>query len=72
MSAAVDDTNKNLQGAATMSCDDTIDGGEGTEFDCTLKGKGGKSETVKIKIIKDGIAPVNRKQFESTLQKVAG
>ena len=72
ISAAVDDTNKNLDGAATMTCDDEIDGGEGTKFDCTLKGKGGKTETVQIKIIKDGIAPVDEKAYVSSLQKVAG
>jgi len=72
ISAAVDDTNKNLQGAATLSCDDEIDGGEGTEFDCTLKGKGGKTATVKLKIIKDGIAPVSEKAYVSSLEKVTG
>jgi len=72
ISAAVDDTNKNLQGAATLSCDDEIDGGEGTKFDCTLKGKGGKTETVSIKIIKDGIAPVSEKAYVASLQKVTG
>ena len=62
-------------GAQTESSDatyDEIDGGEGTEFDCTLKGKGGKTETVKIKIIKDGIAPVDEKAYVSSLQKVTG
>ncbi len=73
ISAAVDDTNKNLQGAATLDCEDEVDGGEGTEFDCTLKGKkSGESETVKIKIIKNGIAPVNEKAYVASLQKVAG
>ena len=72
ISAAVDDTNKNLQGAATLTCDDEIDGGEGTEFDCTLKGKGGGTETVKIKIIKDGIAPVSEKAYVTSLEKVTG
>ncbi len=73
ISAAVDDTNKNLKGAATLNCDDEIDGGEGTEFDCTLKGaKGGGTETVKIKIIKDGIAPVSEKAYVSSLAKVTG
>jgi len=73
ISAAVDDTNKNLQGAATLKCDDEIDGGEGTEFDCTLKGdKGGATETVKIKIIKDGIAPVSEKAYVASLEKVTG
>jgi hypothetical protein len=73
ISAAVDDTNKNLQGAATLDCADEIDGGEGTEFDCTLKGKeSGKTETVKLKIEKDGIAPVKEKDYVTALQKVAG
>ena len=72
ISAAVDDTNKNLDGTATMACDDEIDGGEGTKFDCTLKGKGGKTETVQIKIIKDGIAPVSEKAYVASLEKVTG
>ncbi len=73
ISAAVDDTNKNLQGAAKLDCADEIDGGEGTEFDCTLKGtKSGKTETVNLKIEKDGIAPVSEKDYVAALQKVAG
>ena len=73
ISAAVDDTNKNLQGAAKLDCADEIDGGEGTEFDCTLKGtKSGKTEKVNLKIEKNGIAPVNEKDYVAALQKVAG
>ncbi|HEX5909752.1 MAG TPA: hypothetical protein VFY44_04610 [Thermoleophilaceae bacterium] len=73
ISAAVDDTNKNLQGAAKLDCADEIDGGEGTKFDCTLKGtKSGKTETVNLKIEKDGIAPVDEKDYVAALQKVAG
>ena len=72
ITAAVDDTNKNLQGAATIDCPDEVDGGEGTKFDCTLKGKGGKTATVQIKIIKDGIAPVSEKSYVTSLEKVSG
>jgi hypothetical protein len=73
ISAAVDDTNKNLQGAAKLDCADEIDGGEGTKFDCTIKGtKSGKTEKVNLKIEKNGIAPVSEKDYVAALQKVAG
>ena len=73
ISAAVADTNKNLQGAAKLTCPKEIDGGEGTEFECTLKGsKSGKTATVNLKVGKDSIAPVSEKEYVGTLEKVTG
>jgi hypothetical protein len=72
ITAAVDDTNKNLAPDATIDCPDTVDGGEGTEFDCTLKGsKSGKTKTVKVKVIKDGIAPVSQADYEAAVAEVS-
>ena len=73
ISAAVDDTNKNLDGAATMACDDEIDGGEGTKFDCTLKGtEGGKTETVQIKIYQGRHRPGRREGLRQLLAPEGG
>lgn len=72
ISAAVDDTNKNLQGAATLDCPKEVDGGEGTKFDCTVKGKGGKTAKVNLKVGKDSIEPVSQKEYEAAVTKVAG
>ncbi len=72
ISAAVDDTNKTLDGAATLSCPKEIDGGEGTKFDCKLKGKAGETATVNLKVGKDSIAPVSEKEYVSALGKVTG
>ena len=72
ITAAVKDTNNTLDGAATLKCPDEVDGGEGTKFDCTLTGKGGKSAEVQLKLGKDSIAPVSEKKYVSTLESVTG
>jgi hypothetical protein len=56
VSGGVDAINKELatQGAQ-LDCPKEVDGGEGAEFDCDLKGtQTGKSAKVKMKIVKQG------------------
>jgi hypothetical protein len=71
ITAAVADSNKTYKGEASFDCPDKVDGGQGTKFDCTLKGtKSGKSAPIKLKLTKDGIAPLSQKQLADTLQRV--
>ncbi|MEA2467859.1 MAG: hypothetical protein QOJ57_1985 [Thermoleophilaceae bacterium] len=74
ITAAVDDTNKSLaQQGASISCPDQVDGGDGTEFECTLKGtETGKTAPVKIKIQKDSLAPVSDADYGAALARVTG
>jgi hypothetical protein len=74
ISAAVDDTNNSLkQDNVTIDCPDEVDGGEGTKFECTLKGtKSGKTEKIEAKVIKDGIAPVDQAGYEEAVARVSG
>jgi hypothetical protein len=74
ISAAVDDTNTKLaQDGASIDCPNTVDGGEGTEVECTLKGTdSGKTEKVKIKIGKDAIMPANDADYQAALARVLG
>ena len=72
ITAAVDDTNKTLKpDGASIDCPDTVDGGKGTKFDCTVEGaESGKSEKIQLKVIKDGIAPVSEEKYVAALQSV--
>lgn len=78
VSAGVGELNKQLsaQGAA-LDCPKEIDGGEGAEFECTLKGtEGGKESKVKLKVVKENgdlaVDIADQAQFQSALQSIAG
>jgi hypothetical protein len=80
VSGGVTDLNKQLtdQGlAAELDCPKEIDGGEGTEFECTLKGTdSGTEEKVDLKVQKEGdklvVNVADQAKFDASLQKVAG
>jgi hypothetical protein len=76
VSAGTADFNKELaQEGSKLDCPKQVDGGEGTEFECTLTGKGG-SEKVKLKVVKqDGdlaVDTADQAAFDTARQKVAG
>ena len=57
VSGGVDKLNQTLAaGNVELDCPKTVDGGEGTTFDCTVKSKqgGGKEAKVKLKVVKQG------------------
>ena len=77
VTAGTEDFNQELQPQGiTMECPKEVDGGEGTEFDCTLKGKGGESKTVKLKVVKDGDAlavdVADRAGFDAAVKQLSG
>jgi hypothetical protein len=78
VSAGVEDFNRDLAGdGLALECPKEVDGGEGTEFDCTLKGtRNGKSAPVKLKVAKEEgdlvIDAADQKAFETAKQEVAG
>jgi hypothetical protein len=74
ISAAVEDTNKDLQQlGVTIDCPDTVDGGTGTEFECTLKGgETGTEKTIKLKTGEDSIEPISQEEYEAAVNEVAG
>jgi len=78
VSAGVEDFNKDLAGEGlALDCPKEVKGGEGTEFDCTLKGtRNGKSVPVKLKVAKEEgdlvIDAADQKAFETARQEVAG
>jgi len=55
VSQGVSAVNKELAAqGVSIDCPDEVDGGEGTEFDCTAKGtQTGKSAAIKMKIVKE-------------------
>ena len=80
VSGGVDNLNKRLkdQGlAASLDCPKEVDGGEGTDFECTLKSDDGSvSEKVQMEIQKENDDLVvdvrDQKAWEQALQKVGG
>ena len=77
VSAGTDDFNKELAAeGASLDCPKEVDGGEGTEFECTLKGESGKTSKVKLKVVKqDGdlaVDIVDQAAFDNSRQEVAG
>jgi hypothetical protein len=76
VSAGTADFNKELaQEGSKLDCPKEVDGGEGTEFECTLTGKGGE-EKVKLKVVKQGgdlaVDTADQAAFDTARQKVAG
>ena len=78
VSGGVKDLNNDLKGqGAELDCPKEVDGGEGTEFECTLKAtEGDTSEKVDLKVDKEGddlvVNVVDRAKFDAALQKVTG
>jgi hypothetical protein len=78
VSAGVEDFNKTLEpNGLTLDCPKEIKGGEGTEFDCTLRGtRNGKSAPVKLKVAKEEgdlvIDAADQKAFDLARTAVAG
>ena len=77
VSAGTEDFNRELQPQGiTMECPKEVDGGENTQFECTLKGKGGQSKKVQLKVVKDGedlaVDVANKAEFDSAVQELAG
>jgi hypothetical protein len=77
VSAGVADFNKQLATDGLMlDCPKEIEGGEGTTFDCTLKGKNGKSAPVKLKVTKENgdlvVDVADQAAFDQVRQEVAG
>jgi Domain of unknown function (DUF4333) len=78
VSKGVEDFNRNLEAnGLTLECPKEIKGGEGTEFDCTLKGtRNGKSAPVKLKVAKEEgdlvIDAADQKAFDVARQEVSG
>lgn len=78
VSAGIDKLNSQIlsQQGAELDCPDEIDGGEGTEFDCTMKAlEGDASAPVKMKVVKeDGELAVDiadEAQFDKALAEVS-
>jgi hypothetical protein len=78
VSAGVDDFNKELapEGLA-LDCPKEIKGGEGTVFQCTLKGtRNGKSAPVQLKVAKESgdlvVDAANQAEFDRLRAEVAG
>jgi hypothetical protein len=78
VSAGVDDFNKELASdALVLDCPKEIAGGEGTVFQCTLRGtKNGKSAPVQLKVAKENgdlvVDVADQAAFDQTRQEVAG
>lgn len=75
--ADLNNTLKNEGRAAELDCPKEVDGGEGTEFECTLKAtEGNASEKVKLEVQKEGdelvVGPKDIKAFDRVVTKVAG
>jgi hypothetical protein len=56
VSGGVAEANRQLgQQGVRLDCPKKVDGGEGTEFDCTMRGiQTGKSTKIKLKVRKEG------------------
>jgi len=78
ISKGVEDFNRTLEpNGLTLECPKEVSGGEGTKFDCTLRGtRNGKSTTVQLKIGKEEgdlvIDAADQKAFDTARQEVAG
>jgi len=73
VSKPVEDLNATLKAAkVTLNCPKEVDGGEGTDFECTFKGpKGEQKTTLTIKKVGDQLTVDGKdpKQFQGALQK---
>jgi hypothetical protein len=72
----INDTILSAQGAA-LDCPKEIDGGEGTEFECTMKSTAGdQTAKVNMKVVKQGdnlaVDVADQAAFQEALQTVAG
>ena len=71
------DFNKELapQGSK-LDCPEKVTGGEGTVFDCTLKGKSGKETTVQFKVVKQNgdlaVQAADQQAYDTARQQVQG
>ena len=77
VSKGVDELNQSFgQSGVSIDCPKTVDGGEGTKFDCDLKGKGGKTQKVQLKVVKQGgdlaVDIADQADFQKKLAQVAG
>lgn len=77
VSAGVDDLNGQLKPqGVSLECPNEVTGGEGTQFDCTMKGRGGQSKSVQLKVAKEGddlvVDIVNQAEFDAARKQVAG
>ena len=78
ISKGIDDFNRTLEpNGLTLECPKEVKGGEGTEFNCTLKGtRNDKSAPVTLKIGKEEgdlvIDAADQKAFDTARQEVAG
>jgi hypothetical protein len=78
ISRGVEDFNRDLAPEGlTLDCPKEVKGGEGTEFDCTLRGtRSGKSAPVKLKIAKEEgdlvLDEADPKAFDVAKQEVRG
>jgi hypothetical protein len=58
-----------------LDCPDSVDGGEGTTFGCTVKGPGG-SQKITMKVVKENgelkVDAENQQAFRAALNKAAG
>ena len=76
VSGGVENLNSQFAGSGvSIDCPKEIEGGEGTEFDCTLKAAG-TSEKVKLKVVKEEgelkVGAANQAEFDKAVEKVAG
>jgi hypothetical protein len=80
VSGGVDNLNERLtqQGIpAKLDCPKEVDGGEGTDFECTLKAnQGGKEQKIQMEVQKEGgdlvVDVKDQRAFEKALAAVAG
>jgi hypothetical protein len=78
VSGGVADLNQDLeQNGLTLECPKEIQGGEGTVFECTLRGtRNGKSTPVQLKIGKEEgdlvVTPADQKAYDMARQEVSG
>jgi hypothetical protein len=77
VSAGTEDFNQELKAdGLSLECPKEVSGGEGTQFDCTMKGPGGKSKTVQLKIVTDqgdlAVDVVNKAEFDASRKELAG
>lgn len=77
VSAGTEDFNKELRPQGlSLDCPKEVDGGEGTEFDCTMNGEGGQSKTVRLKVVEEGgelaVDVANPQEFDATREELGG
>lgn len=77
VSAGTEDFNQELKAdGLSLECPKEVSGGEGTQFECTMKGKGGATKTVQLKIVTDqgdlAVDVVNKAEYDATRKELAG